>query len=94
MAQSGKVIFAKKWSKTCVFAKFFVPLRRNPCNNKNIENMNTTLLKNLGAILVLLGVVCLAVYYFGVQENALLVASMVLEVAGILSYILINRRLG
>jgi hypothetical protein len=56
--------------------------------------MNTTLLKNLGAILVLLGVVCLAVYYFGVQVNGLLVASMVLEVAGILSYIFVNRRLG
>lgn len=52
-----------------------------------------TLLKNLGAILVLLGVICLAVYYFGIQVNGLLIASMVLEVAGILSYILINRRL-
>ena len=52
-----------------------------------------TLLKNLGAILVLLGVICLAVYYFGVQVNSLLIASMVLEVAGILSYILINRSL-
>ena len=52
-----------------------------------------TLLKNLGAILVLLGVVCLAIYYFGVQVNSLLIASMVLEVAGILSYILINRSL-
>ena len=52
-----------------------------------------TLLKNLGAILVLLGVVCLAVYYFGVQVNALLVASMVLKVAGVLSYIFINSRL-
>lgn len=53
-----------------------------------------TLLKNLGAILVLLGVVCLAVYYFGVQVNGLLVAALALEVAGILSYILINKRLG
>ena len=52
-----------------------------------------TLLKNLGAILVLLGVVCLAVYYFGVQVNALLVVSMILEVAGVLSYIFVNRRL-
>ena len=52
-----------------------------------------TLLKNLGAILVLLGVVCLAVYYFGVQKNALLVVSMVLEVAGLLAYFLINKHL-
>ncbi len=50
------------------------------------------LLKNLGAILVLLGVVCLAVYYFGVQVNGLLVASMVLEVAGLLVYVLLNKR--
>ena len=53
-----------------------------------------TLLKNFGAILVLLGVICLAVYYFGVQKNILLIASMVLEVMGILSYIFLNRRLG
>ena len=53
-----------------------------------------TLLKNLGAILVLLGVICLAVYYFGVQVNGLLVASMGLEVAGLFAYIPINKRLG
>ena len=52
-----------------------------------------TLLKNLGAILVLLGVICLAVYYFGVQINALLVAGMALEVAGLFAYILINKRI-
>ena len=52
-----------------------------------------TLLETLGSILVLLGVVCLAVYYFGVQVNALLVASMVLEVAGVFAYILLNKRL-
>ena len=52
-----------------------------------------TLLENLGSILVLLGVICLAVYYFGVQVNALLVASMVLEVAGVFAYILLNKRL-
>lgn len=52
-----------------------------------------TLLENLGAILVLLGVVCLAVYYFGVQVNGLLIASMVLEVAGVFAYILLNKRL-
>lgn len=52
-----------------------------------------TLLENLGSILVLLGVVCLAVYYFGVQVNALLVSSMVLEVAGVFAYILLNKRL-
>ena len=51
------------------------------------------LLKNLGAILVLLGVICLAVYYFGFQVNGLLVASMALEVAGLFAYILVNKRL-
>mgnify|MGYP003499830101 FL=1 len=52
-----------------------------------------TLLKNLGAILVLLGVICLAVYYFGFQVNGLLVASMALEVVGLFAYILVNKRL-
>lgn len=51
-----------------------------------------TFLNNLGAILVLLGVVCLAIYYFGLQENYLLVASMVLEVAGVFAYIFLNKR--
>lgn len=61
-------------------------------NNKIIIDMNN-LLKNLGAILVLLGVVCLAIYYFGVQVNALLVISMVLEVSGLFAHVLINKRL-
>ena len=52
-----------------------------------------TLLKNLGAILVLLGVVCLAVYYFGVQLNVLLVVGLALEVAGLFAYIFLNKRL-
>ena len=48
--------------------------------------------KYLGVILILLGVLCLVVYKFAFQSNALLVISMVLEVAGILSYIFINKR--
>ena len=52
-----------------------------------------TLLENLGAILVVLGVICLAVYYFGVQVNALLVISLVLDVAGVLSYVFLNKYL-
>ena len=51
-----------------------------------------TLLKNLGAILVLLGVVCLAVYFFGVQKNALLVVGLVLEVGGLFAHVLLNKR--
>ena len=54
--------------------------------------LTSTGLESLGAILVLLGVVCLAVYYFGVQVNALLVASMVLEVGGVFAYIFLNKR--
>lgn len=50
------------------------------------------LLKNLGLILVLLGVVCLVIYFFGVHSNALLVTSLVLEVVGILTYIFLFRK--
>ena len=50
-----------------------------------------TFLKYLGAILVLCGVVCLVVYAYGVQHNALLATAIALEVVGILSYILINK---
>ena len=52
-----------------------------------------TLLKYLGVLLLLLGVVCLVVYKYALPVNGLLITSMVLEVAGILSYILINRKL-
>lgn len=51
------------------------------------------LLKNLGIIVFLIGVIMLVIYYFGVQQNWLLVLSLVLEFFGILSHILINRRL-
>jgi uncharacterized membrane protein HdeD (DUF308 family) len=50
------------------------------------------LLKDLGIILVLAGVICLVIYYFGVQQNWLLATSLVLEVAGILAYIFINKK--
>jgi uncharacterized membrane protein HdeD (DUF308 family) len=49
--------------------------------------------KYLGVLLIILGVLCLIVYKFALQSNVLLVLSMVLEVAGILSYIFINKKL-
>ena len=52
-----------------------------------------TFLKSLGAILVLLGVVCLAVYFFGVHVNILLAVGLVLEIAGLFAYIFINKTL-
>ncbi len=50
-----------------------------------------TLLKYLGALLVLCGVICLAIYYFAVPANGLLVTALVLEVVGILAHIIINK---
>ena len=61
--------------------------------NKKITRYNMETKKYLGVILILLGVLCLVVYKFAFQSNALLVISMVLEVAGILSYIFINKRI-
>ena len=54
-----------------------------------------SLLKNLGLIIFLCGVVCLCVYYFSVRvsSNGLLVSSLVLEFVGILAYIIINKLL-
>lgn len=52
-----------------------------------------TLLKNLGVILVLLGVVCMAVYFFGTQKNFLLAGGLGLEVAGLFAHIFINKKL-
>lgn len=48
-------------------------------------------LKNLGVIILLLGVVCLLVYKFAMQDNWLLIASLVLEIAGVLTYIFVNK---
>lgn len=48
-------------------------------------------LQYIGAILVLCGVICLAVYFFAMPTNALLVAAVVLELAGILGHIIINK---
>lgn len=65
------------------------------CNHK-FEIINIfmeNLLKNLGIIILLLGVVCLVAYKFALQENWLLVSSIVLEIAGILTYIFVNKRL-
>jgi len=50
-----------------------------------------TFLKNLGIIILLLGVVCLVVYMAALPENWLLVASLVLEILGIITYIVINK---
>ena len=61
-------------------------------NFLNLSDMNS-LLKNLGLIIFLCGVICLCIYFFGVPSNSLLVASLVLEFVGILAYIIINKRL-
>ena len=52
-----------------------------------------TLLKNLGAILVLVGVGLLAVYAFGVPANGLLVAGLATQLAGLAAHIIINKRM-
>ena len=48
--------------------------------------------KYLGVVLLLLGVICLVVYRAALPQNALLISGIVLEVAGILAYIFINKR--
>ncbi|MBO6074168.1 MAG: hypothetical protein J6P74_03400 [Paludibacteraceae bacterium] len=52
-----------------------------------------SLLKNLGLIIFLCGVICLCIYYFGTPSNVLLVSSLVLEFIGIVAYIIINKRI-
>ena len=48
-------------------------------------------MKDLGIILILLGVVCLIVYACALPANGLLVTALLLEFIGIVSYILMNR---
>jgi hypothetical protein len=72
--------------KSCTFVAIF------GTDNINTTNDMNTFLKSLGAILVLLGVVCLAVYFFGVQVNGLLAAGLVLEIGGLFAHIFINKK--
>ena len=72
--------------KSCTFVAIF------GIDNINTTNDMNTFLKSLGAILVLLGVVCLAVYFFGVQVNGLLAAGLVLEIGGLFAHIFINKK--
>ena len=48
--------------------------------------------KYFGVILLLLGFICLAIYKWAVPNNALLIVAMLLELAGIIIYIRINRK--
>ncbi len=50
-------------------------------------------LKGLGAIIVLLGVLLLMVYYFGFQTNVLLAASGITMLVGLLTHIFLNKHL-
>lgn len=51
-------------------------------------------LKYLGSILILIGVVVLALYFFGVsQANAMLASAGILMVVGLITHIVVNRRI-
>ena len=56
------------------------------------QQLKNTNMKDLGIILVLLGVLCLVLYFLALPANWLLIISLVLEVAGILGYIFLNRK--
>jgi len=74
--------------KSCNFAADLMKL----FDYNNIYHMKT-FLKYLGALLVLCGVICLAIYYFAAPTNTLLWLSLVLELVGILAYIIINKKI-
>ncbi len=48
--------------------------------------------KYFGVILLLLGFICLTIYKWALQDNVLLVVAMLLELAGIIVYIRINKK--
>lgn len=54
--------------------------------------MKDFMITYLGYILILVGVLCLVIYYLGVQTNILLLLALVLEVAGILSFIFLHKK--
>ena len=52
-----------------------------------------SVMKYLGVVLVLAGVICLVVYETAVPSNVLLVMALVLEAVGIIGFAVINRYL-
>jgi hypothetical protein len=51
-------------------------------------------LKNLGSILVLVGVALLTLYYFGViQYNATLAAAAIIMITGSIAHVVINKHI-
>lgn len=58
----------------------------------NKENKMSEVRKYFGVILLLLGFICLTLYKWAIADNALLVVAMLLELAGIIVYICINRK--
>lgn len=49
-------------------------------------------LKLLGLVLVLCGVVCLVIYATSTPSNVLLMTSLILELVGIITFILLNKK--
>lgn len=49
------------------------------------------LLKSLGPVLMLIGVIILASYNFGVQTNSKLVAGLTVVILGIVAHIITNK---
>jgi hypothetical membrane protein len=73
--------------------KNLVSLQRFCKTHKKNIYMNT-FLKLLGTILVLLGVACLAVYFFSTtQPNILLASGLGLEIVGVFTYVFTNKKL-
>ena len=58
----------------------------------NKDNKMSEVRKYFGVILLLLGFICLTLYMWAIADNALLVVAMLLELAGIIVYICINRK--
>ena len=54
-----------------------------------------SLLKNLGLLLVIIGAVILIIGYYGgtVNDNAILATSLVLIIVGLISHIVLNKRI-
>lgn len=76
----------------CNFARFFKTALI--FENNKIKYIMKALLENLGIILLIIGFVCLVVYNITTPiSNALLIASLIIEVAGILAHIFINKKL-
>lgn len=99
----NKFIFGLLQVRSCLSRRIVVPLqpiriemffRCRSLESKSTEKYNRymkTFLKYLGLIILLLGVVCFVCYQYALQQNYMLLIGIILEVVGLVVFVITNK---